>query len=177
MSTTIKTGPIAPITASFPDSLIIDGNKFEYKVTATDRDNDVFNVALADGYILNLEKDMIINTFESDVRYLLEVSLKSKKVKLDGKKVLIINTLFVDLIFRGSKISNMILNFLKEYCSNNNVEYILLLSKPIVSYKLGIAKVQSDTYIKEMQNILNSLYAKNGFEYLNKTKKIMYFKI
>ena len=173
----IKVYPVAPITAIFPDDVVIEGNKFKYEVTASDRDNDIFNVALADGYILNLEKDMIINEFDSDTRYLLENALKSRKVKLDGKKVMIINTLFVELIFRGSKISNMILDFLKKYSADNGIEYILLLAKPIVSYKLGIARVQGDSYVKEMQSILNSLYLKNKFQYLNKPKKIMYYKL
>lgn len=174
---TIKLGPIAPITATFPEDITMEGNKFKYEVKASDRDGDVFDVALAEGYVLNLKKDMDIKGFTIDVQTLLEVSLKTRKIKLDGAKTLILDTLVVNELFRGCKVSHAILNFLKEYCSKNDIKYILILAKPIVSYKFGIAKIQSDTYIKNMQNILNNLYLKNGFEWLNKPKKIMYLAI
>jgi len=176
-TTSVKVGPIAPIKAIFPEDLDVTGNEFEYQVIATDKDNDKFNVALANGYILNLSKDMNMHDINTDTKDVLDTAFKSRKVTFEGKKVMILDTLFVELMFRGSKISNMILDFLKQYCSEHDIEYILLLAKPIVTYKAGISPVSGMFNNKEMQNIINSLYRKNGFDYLHKTKKIMYYKL
>lgn len=184
MSKGIKLFPSGMLTISEDKQELIKEN-LTISYSALDSDNDKWNVGFTSSFILNLNTEEIEKVLNNekindkqDVKEVLDTFLKTKKIKIKGKKVLYIDIVLVELIFRGQKIvGKLLINELKEYAIKNDIEYLILKAHPFVTHEYGFLVSKSTKRIKEEKQRLQNFYSRLEFEYLKQKCDLMYFKI
>lgn len=152
--------------------------------TGYDKDKDAWNLGYTSSFILQLSEENIqrISNHEkindkNDFLEVVEGFKKSKKVSLKDKKVIYIDVVLVDFIFRGNKLGKSFVEDIIQYAKENDIEYVILKAHPFVTWKYGFVRQQNDKQIREERKKLQLFYQKIGFNLLKQKCDLMYLNV
>ena len=137
------------------------------------KNNDnIQKIGYIQGKIFNSSEDIKLSELNNII---FKAFKKAKRFKWKNKNLLLIEQFYIYSTFRNKGFSKYILSEVKKFATNNSIDHLLLVAKPLLSYKELLRPDRK--YQMDMSKKLHYMYCNNGFFYLNNKDRIMCYNV